>query len=46
MKTVFCNGTLDAESTWKTLVLIPKSGGGDFRVIDLVEVFWKAVTAS
>ena len=30
------------EATWQAVVLIPK-GGGDYRIIGLVEVVWKAV---
>ena len=33
--------TLDEESTWKMVVLIPKGNGRDFRGIGLVEVLWK-----
>ena len=28
---------------WKTVVMIPKRGGTDFRGIDLVEIMWKAI---
>ena len=41
----FCNGTLAEESTWQTVVLIPKGSSGDFRGIGLVRVLWKAVTS-
>ena len=42
MQTAFCDGTLDEEYTWQTVVLIPK-GRGDFPGIGLIEVLWKAV---
>ena len=39
----FCDGMVDKESTWKTVVLISKGDSGDFQGIVLVEVIWKAV---
>ena len=38
----FCDGTLADECTWHTVFLIPK-GIGDFRWIELINVFWKVV---
>ena len=43
MQTDFQEGRMALESTWKAVVIIPK-GGGDYHVISLVEVMWKAVT--
>ena len=40
----FRYGVLAEEATWQVVVLIPK-GGGDYHVIGLVEVVWKAVAA-
>ena len=34
-------GVLAEEATWKAVVLILK-GGGDYRIICIVEVVWKA----
>ena len=42
IQTAFWDGVLDEEETWQLVVLIPK-GGGDYRVIVIVEVVWKAV---
>ena len=41
--TAFREGELAEEAAWRGVVLIPK-GGGDYRVIGIVEVMWKAVT--
>ena len=43
VQTAFRDGVLAEEATWQTVVLIPK-GGGDYRIIGLMEVVWKAVT--
>ena len=42
-QTEFWDGNLAEESTWQTVVLIPK-GKGEFRGIGLVEVIWKLLT--
>ena len=42
--TVFREGRLAEEATWKAVVLIPK-GKNDYRGIVLVEVVWKVVAA-
>ena len=44
MQAEFRDGTLSNDSTWKTVVLIPKVEGGDLWGIGLVEVLWKTVT--
>ena len=44
LKTVFREGDLAEEATWKAAVLIPK-GKKDYRGIGLVEVMWKVVAA-
>ena len=43
VQTSFRDIFLVKEATWKVVVLILK-GGGDYHVIDLVDVVWKAVT--
>ena len=43
MKTFFRDIFLVEEATWKVVVLLLK-GGGEYHVIGIVEVVWKAVT--
>ena len=38
-------GKIAASCVWQTVVMIPKGGGTDFRVIGLVEVLWKAISS-
>ena len=42
MQTDFWYRFITEEATWQAVVLILK-GGGDYRIIGLVEVVWKAV---
>ena len=39
----FYNDKLANEFTWKALVLMPK-GVGEFHIIDLVDILWKAIS--
>ena len=39
------DGTLSEESTWQTVVLIPKGASRDFRGFGLVELLWKSFTS-
>ena len=41
IQTAFREGELAEDSTWQTVVLIPK-GKGDYRGIGLVEVMWRS----
>ena len=43
MQTDFREVRLEEESTWQTVVLIPKEGG-DYDTIGLAEVVWNVVT--
>ena len=42
LQTDFWYRFITEEATWQAVVLILK-GGGDYRIIGLVEVVWKAV---
>ena len=45
MQAEFRDGKMYKESTWQTVVLIPKGESIIFRGIVLVELIWKAVTS-
>ena len=44
IQATFRGWEIAAPCTWKTVVMIPKRGGTNFRGIGLIEVLWKAIS--